>query len=110
MASLALAERAPRAIEPTPLSLTSTASKAQNPMGFSALEWSVVMLARHDRPSSLREPRRIMKLLSALLGNAIHRPLSDPKPDALPRLARTAWHPRHGVATGDTNAFFPPGY
>ena len=36
--------------------LSPAAPKADIPAGFSALEWSVVMLARHDRPSSLREP------------------------------------------------------
>ncbi|MBB5705613.1 hypothetical protein [Sphingopyxis panaciterrulae] len=110
MASLALAERAPRAIEPTPLSLTSTASKAQNPTGFSTLEWSVVMLARHDRPSSLREPGRIMKLLSALVGNAINRQLADPKLEALRRMAVLTWHQSYAVPKGELTAFFDAGY
>ncbi len=110
MASLALAERAPRAVEPAPLSLPPIASKAQNPAGFSALEWSVVMLARHDRPSSLREPGRIARLLAALAGNAINRQLADPKLEALRRMAVLTWHQSYAVPKGELTAFFDAGY
>src|SRR3546814_10626904 len=79
-------------------------------MGFSALEWSVVMLARHDRPSSLREPGRIMKLLSALVGNDINRQLADPKLEALRRMAVLTWHHSYAVPKGELTDFFDAGY
>src|SRR3546814_9847274 len=64
-------------------------------LGFSALEWSVVMLARHDRPSSLREPGRIMKLLSALVGNAINRSEERRVGKECVSTCRSRWSPYH---------------
>ncbi len=110
MATLALAERAPRAIEPPPRFPAPAAPKAQNPAGFSALEWSVVMLARHDRPSSLREPGRIAKILAALFGNAVNRRLADPKLEALRRMAVLTWHHSYSVPKSELKAFFAAGY
>lgn len=120
MATLALAERPARAFEsavtgakllPAPrLSPAPVAPKAQNPAGFSALEWSVVMLARHDRPSSLREPGRVAKILAALFGSGVNRRLADPKLEALRRMAVLTWHHSYSVPKAELKAFFDAGY
>lgn len=120
MATLALAERPVRSFESAsigagrlPVALPSPAAlapKAKNPAGFSALEWSVVMLARHDRPSSLREPGRIAKWLGRLFGAGINRRLADPKLEALRRMAVLTWHHSYSVPKGELQAFFDAGY
>lgn len=86
------------------------APKADHPAGFSALEWSVVMLARHDRPSSLREPGRFQTFLGNLLGHGFNRRLADPKLEALRRMAVLTWHHSYSVPKSEIHAFFDAGF
>src|SRR3546814_20483276 len=51
-----------------------------------------------------------MKLLSALVGNAINRQLADPKLEALRRMAVLTWHQSYAVPKGELTAFFDAGY
>lgn len=80
------------------------------PAGFSVLEWSVVMLARHDRPSSLREPGHIARLLGRLLGGGFNRRLADPRLEALRRMAVLTWHHSYSVPKREIHAFFAAGF
>lgn len=93
-----------------PQNAAPAATKADHPAGFSPLEWSVVMLARHDRPSSLREPGRFTKLLGRLFGEAFNRRLADPKLEALRRMAVLTWHRSYDVPKPEIQAFFAAGY
>jgi len=112
MAYLALTDGTAGVLAPaTPkgFSRAPAASKA-NPAGFSALEWSVVMLARHDRPSSLREPGRIAKLLGRIFGESFNRRLADPKLEALRRMAVLTWHHSYSVPKHEIQSFFAAGF
>lgn len=113
MAYLALTDGVAAAIAPaSPFSPTSSpaAPKADSPAGFSALEWSVVMLARHDRPSSLREPGRVATWLGRIFGEAVNRRLADPRLEALRRMAVLTWHHSYSVPKAELKAFFAAGY
>src|ERR1044072_6336661 len=61
---------------------------------LSALEWSVVAIAEHDRLSSLDEPGRISRAMGRLFGTQTNGRLADPRLEALRRFAVIAW--RHG--------------
>ena len=80
------------------------------PAGFSALEWSVVALARHDRPSSLREPGRLARFLGALFGDPFNRRLADTRLEALRRMAVLTWHHSFAVPQREIAAFLSAGY
>ncbi|MGB3845183.1 MAG: hypothetical protein WA940_04880 [Sphingopyxis sp.] len=110
MAYLAVNEALDFALSPGIIpSLAPAASKAR-PAAFSALEWSVVMLARHDRPSSLRAPGRIARLLALLFGEGANRRLADPKLEALRRMAVLTWHHGYTVSSAQIAAFLAAGY
>ncbi|MBL0915376.1 MAG: hypothetical protein IBJ13_07625 [Sphingopyxis sp.] len=118
MAYLALNDGVASAIAPAGLPKTfspafaqnAVAPKAEHPAGFSALEWSVVMLARHDRPSSLREPGRVQTFLGRLLGHGFNRRLADPKLEALRRMAVLTWHHSYSVPKSELHSFFEAGF
>lgn len=111
MAYLAFNDGVASALAPnTIFAAVPAAPKADTPAGFSALEWSVVMLARHDRPSSLREPGRVTRLLGAIFGEAFNRRLADPKLEALRRMAVLTWHHSYSVPKVELQAFFAAGF
>lgn len=77
---------------------------------LSALEWSVVAIARNDRLSSLRAPSRLSVAMGGLFG-ARHNPrLADPKLEALRRMAVLSWHHGYTVPTSALTAFTDAGY
>jgi hypothetical protein len=77
---------------------------------LSALEWSVVAIARNDRLSSLRAPSRLSVAMGGLFG-ARHNPrLADPKLEALRRMAVLSWHHGYTVPTRALTAFTDAGY
>lgn len=111
MAYLALTDGIASALAPTgSQTFAPAAPKADSPAGFSALEWSVVMLARHDRPSSLREPGRVTKWLGRIFGEAFNRRLADPRLEALRRMAVLTWHHSYSVPKAELKAFFAAGF
>lgn len=77
---------------------------------LSALEWSVVKLARNDRMSSLRSVGRISKALSLLLGTRTSPVLADPKLEVLRRTAVLSWHHGYTIPSTDLRAFETAGY
>ena len=103
----AIAAASPKHFAPA---LPAAAPKADIPAGCSALEWSVVMLARHDRPSSLREPGRFQKFLGRVFGDGFNRRLADPKLEALRRMAVLTWHHSYSVPKHEIHAFFEAGF
>jgi hypothetical protein len=111
MAYLALTDGGTGAIAPAGSQIFAPAApKADSPAGFSALEWSVVMLARHDRPSSLREPGRVTRWLGRIFGEALNRRLADPRLEALRRMAVLTWHHSYSVPKTELKAFFAAGF
>ena len=107
-----LAPATPKGFFPAPAMSPKASPKTSKatPAGFSALEWSVVMLARHDRPSSLREPGRFAKFLGRVFGESFNRRLADPKLEALRRMAVLTWHHSYSVPKHEIRAFFEAGF
>ena len=78
--------------------------------GLSALEWSVVALARRDSLASLRQPGRVAVALGGLFGPGHNPRLADEKLEALRRMAVLAWHRGYAVAKSAVQAFVAAGY
>jgi hypothetical protein len=79
--------------------------------GLSALEWSVVALAKHDRMSSLARPGRIAVALGSVFGShGSSRHLADPRLEALRRMAVLSWHRGYSVASSELKAFLSAGF
>jgi hypothetical protein len=77
---------------------------------FSALEWSVVALARRDRLSSLNQPSRIAQALASLFGIWQDPALADGRLEALRRMAVLAWHKGYAVPVSELRAFKAAGF
>lgn len=79
--------------------------------GFSALEWSVIMLAERDKLSSLRAPGPISVAMGAVFGGRSHNPrLADPQLEALRRMAVFSWHFGYVVPGEAVKSFLEAGY
>jgi hypothetical protein len=77
---------------------------------LSALEWSVVALARRDRVSSLAEPGRISVAMGRLFGTQSNPRLADPRLEALRRLAVQAWHHGYVLPKSEIKNFLSAGF
>ncbi len=77
---------------------------------FSALEWSVIALARRDRLSSLGQPGRIARAVASLFGLWRDSPLADGRLEALRRMAVLAWHKGYAVPVSELHAFKAAGF
>lgn len=78
--------------------------------GLSALEWSVVALARRDRISSLAQPGRIATAMGRIFGTQSNPHLADPRLEALRRLAVLAWHHGYVLPKSELNRFLGAGF
>jgi hypothetical protein len=77
---------------------------------LSALEWSVVAVARKDSLASLREPGRLGMAMAALFGARQNPKLTDPRLEALRRLAVLAWHHGYTLPVSEIRAFMKAGF
>ncbi|MEZ0496191.1 hypothetical protein [Sphingomonas sp. IW22] len=77
---------------------------------LSALEWSVVALARRDSLSSLRQPGRIAMAMGTLFGERPNPRLADPRLEALRRIAVLSWHHGYTVDGDEVRAFLDAGF
>lgn len=77
---------------------------------FSALEWSVVALARRDSLGSLRNPGRIAKAMAVVFGSRTENPIADPKLEALRRTAVHAWHRSFAIPESEIERFHDAGF
>ena len=78
---------------------------------LSALEWSVVALARNDRLSSLAAPGRVALALGKVFGTRRHSPhLADPRLEALRRIAVLTWHRGFAIPASELKAFLRAGF
>lgn len=85
-------------------------TKTAAPASFSALEWSVVALARRDSLSSLRTPGRIGKAIAVVFGSASENPIADPRLEALRRMAVYGWHRGFAVPESEIDRFHEAGF
>jgi hypothetical protein len=77
---------------------------------LSALEWSIVAVARRDRLSGLREPGRLSAALAGLFGRRSGETALDTRLEALRRIAVLAWHRGWQVPTSELRAFVKAGF
>ena len=77
---------------------------------LSALEWSVVAVARRDSLASLREPGRLGMAMAALFGGRQNPKLTDPRLEALRRVAVLAWHHGYTLPVSEIKAFMKAGF
>ena len=83
---------------------------APAPARLSALEWSVVAMAEHDRLSSIREPSRFIAALGSLFGVRRTNRLANERLEALRRIAILAWRYRWNVPKSELASFFAAGF
>lgn len=78
---------------------------------LTALEWSVVAIARGDRMSSLDVPGRMSLALGKVFGTRRRSPhLADPRLEALRRMAVLTWHRGFSVPSREVKAFLAAGF
>jgi hypothetical protein len=77
---------------------------------LTALEWSVVALARRDSLGSLRRPGRLSVALGGVFGTRHNPRLADEKLEALRRMAVLAWHRGYVIAKSELQAFLAAGF
>ncbi|MEG8038289.1 hypothetical protein QP166_02640 [Sphingomonas sp. LR60] len=80
------------------------------PARLSALEWSIVALARKDRVSSLDRPGRIATALAVLFKPPHNRMLADERLEALRRIAVLGWHYGYTIPTEELKRFLRAGF
>ncbi len=73
--------------------------------GFSALEWSVIALARNDSLSTLKQPSRLAQAMGTLLGIWRDPRLADGRLEALRRIAVLAWRRGYAIPPSEILAF-----
>lgn len=77
---------------------------------FSALEWSVIRLARVDGLSTLRPPGPVVRFINWLVGRNGNPKLANPQLEALRRMAVLSWHFGFTVPGDDIAEFFAAGF
>ena len=77
---------------------------------FSAVEWSVIRLAKVDRLSTLREPGRLRRFIGWVTGIEASMPLANPRLEALRRMAVLSWHHGFAVPSDDVAEFNAAGF
>jgi hypothetical protein len=77
---------------------------------FSALEWSVIRLARVDGLSTLREPGRLGRFVNWLMGRTGTPELANERLEALRRMAVLSWHFGFTVPGTDVADFLSQGF
>jgi alkylhydroperoxidase family enzyme len=77
---------------------------------FSALEWSVIRLARVDGLSTLREPGRLGRFLNWLMGRNGSPELANERLEALRRISVLSWHYGFTVPSEDVADFLAAGF
>lgn len=85
-------------------------TRAAAPAAFSALEWSVVALARKDSLASLQAPGRMAKAMTAIFGSASENRIADPRLESLRRMAVHGWHRSFAVPQSEIDRFYDAGF
>jgi hypothetical protein len=87
-----------------------TAEDAAAAPGFSALEWSVIAVARRDRISSLSEPGPVSRAFGGLFGLGKTSRLAEPRLETLRRLAVHAWRRGYALPASEVANFLKAGF
>lgn len=78
--------------------------------GFSALEWSVIALAKNDSINSLKAPGRMSRALGGLFGRGVNSRLAEPRLETLRRVAVYAWRRGYALPASEVAAFLRTGF
>jgi len=78
--------------------------------GFTALEWSVIALAKRDNLYSLNAPSRLSRALGSLFGFGETSRFADARLEALRRLAVYAWRRGHALPVYEIGLFTAAGF
>ncbi len=84
--------------------------EAEPKAGFSALEWSVIALARRDTLRSLEGTSRVSRALGSLFGLGTASRLADPRLEALRRAAVYAWRRGFALPMAEIERFRDAGF
>lgn len=77
---------------------------------FGSREWTIIRLAREDGLSSLREESEFVAFLRLIFGVTRKPPLSNPRLEALRRIAVLSWHHGYNIASSEVGAFLAAGF
>ncbi|MDB5712689.1 MAG: hypothetical protein JWO15_86 [Sphingomonadales bacterium] len=77
---------------------------------FTALEWSVIALAKRDSLNSLKTPGRLARAMGSVFGRGTQSRLADPKLEALRRLAIHAWRRGFALPVSELEEFVAAGF
>ena len=100
-------------IEPqaaSPMALTGVPANDTARPDFSALEWSIIRLARVDGLSTLRAPGRLRRFWNWLMGRTGGPELANERLEALRRMAVLSWHYGFTVPGDDVASFLSQGF
>lgn len=100
-------------IEPqaaSPMALTGVPANDTAKPDFSALEWSIIRLARVDGLSTLRAPGRLRRFWNWLMGRTGGPELANERLEALRRMAVLSWHYGFTVPGDDVANFLSQGF
>jgi len=93
-----------------PAGSRSATAAAAPTAGFSALEWSVIALAKRDGLGSLAKPGKMSRAIRSLFGVGTASRLADHRLEALRRLAVHAWHRGFALPTTEIHRFISAGF
>ena len=103
-----LAKIEPQAV--SPMALTGVPANDTARPDFSALEWSIIRLARVDGLSTLRAPGRLRRFWNWLMGRTGGPELANERLEALRRMAVLSWHYGFTVPGDDVANFLSQGF
>ncbi|KQU61962.1 hypothetical protein ASG67_02070 [Sphingomonas sp. Leaf339] len=93
-----------------PVASRPAAAPSTTMAGFSALEWSVIALARRDTLRSLTQPGRLSRAMGSLFGLGTTSSLADPRLEALRRLAVYVWQRGFALPMAEIERFRSAGF
>lgn len=79
-------------------------------VGFTALEWSVIALAKKDTIGSLKAPGRMSRALGTVFGRGTNSRLAEPRLEMLRRVAVYAWRRGYALPASEVSAFLRAGF
>ena len=109
MAHLARIEPTTARLLPPPRQIVGTAPVSLEP-DFSALEWSIIRLARVDGLSTIRAPGLVRRSYNWLIGRTGSPKLANERLEALRRIAVLSWHFGFSVPGEDVADFLSAGF
>ena len=90
--------------------IAQLASAAEPEPQFSALEWSIIHLARNDGLSTIREPGPVRRFFNWFIGQTRNPKLANERLEALRRISVLSWIFGFSVPGEDVSDFLSAGF